>query len=240
MALSELDQRPGRVRRAAPRWPVRPSADPEYLDGQRRVAPGIGDAVRRSLAAAGGGPARVPARHEADPPDPAPLRRRSPLPRAGARDALVRLRPPRPNARGRGRTDLAAPATSRPRGRRLDHGRLARPPVSPRGIAREPYRWAELEQLVYSPSRWERRLVGSTIATMTHAGRRARRDPDLAGTGVAAPRAADRRRRTGRAEGAQLGLSIARGRSTWRRRPAALESETTTAVDAPTTVIAPG
>ncbi len=36
------------------------------------------------------------------------------------------------------------------------------------GIAAEPYRWAELEQLVYSPWRWERRLVGSTIATMTH------------------------------------------------------------------------
>ncbi len=36
------------------------------------------------------------------------------------------------------------------------------------GIAAEPYRWAELEQLVFSPSRWERRLVGSTIATMTH------------------------------------------------------------------------
>jgi 3-methyladenine DNA glycosylase AlkD len=36
------------------------------------------------------------------------------------------------------------------------------------GIALEPYRWSELEQLVYSPSRWERRLVGSTIATLTH------------------------------------------------------------------------
>ncbi len=36
------------------------------------------------------------------------------------------------------------------------------------GIASEPYRWAELEQLVYSPSRWERRLVGATIAAMTH------------------------------------------------------------------------
>lgn len=47
------------------------------------------------------------------------------------------------------------------------------------GIAQERYRWAELEQLVYSPSRWERRLVGSTIATMTHRGRRAGRDPDL-------------------------------------------------------------
>jgi 3-methyladenine DNA glycosylase AlkD len=38
------------------------------------------------------------------------------------------------------------------------------------GVALEPYRWSELEQLVYSPSRWERRLVGSTIATMTHGG----------------------------------------------------------------------
>jgi 3-methyladenine DNA glycosylase AlkD len=42
------------------------------------------------------------------------------------------------------------------------------------GIAAEPYRWAELDQLVYSPSRWERRLVGSTVATMTHGRRRAR------------------------------------------------------------------
>ena len=36
------------------------------------------------------------------------------------------------------------------------------------GILREPYRWAELEQLVFSPLRWERRLVGSTIATLPH------------------------------------------------------------------------
>ena len=49
-----------------------------------------------------------------------------------------------------------------------------------RGIAAEPYRWAELELLVYSPSRWERRLVGSTIATMTHVDRTRGRDPDVA------------------------------------------------------------
>jgi 3-methyladenine DNA glycosylase AlkD len=36
------------------------------------------------------------------------------------------------------------------------------------GIVRDQRRWAEIEQLVYSPSRWERRLVGSTIATMPH------------------------------------------------------------------------
>ncbi len=38
--------------------------------------------------------------------------------------------------------------------------------VAALGILLEPFRWAELEQLVYSPSPWERRLVGSTIATL--------------------------------------------------------------------------
>jgi 3-methyladenine DNA glycosylase AlkD len=47
------------------------------------------------------------------------------------------------------------------------------------GIAAEPYRWAELEQLVFSPSRWERRLVASTIATMTHGNRKSGRDPEV-------------------------------------------------------------
>ena len=35
-----------------------------------------------------------------------------------------------------------------------------------KGILLERVRWAELEQLVYSASRWERRLVGSTIAVL--------------------------------------------------------------------------
>ena len=52
------------------------------------------------------------------------------------------------------------------------------------GIAAEPYRWAELEQLVYSPSRWERRLIGSTIATMTHGNRRTGRGPELVPTAL--------------------------------------------------------
>jgi 3-methyladenine DNA glycosylase AlkD len=47
------------------------------------------------------------------------------------------------------------------------------------GILNEPYRWAELEQLVYSPSRWERRLVGSTIATIPVVDRRRGRAPDV-------------------------------------------------------------
>ena len=53
-----------------------------------------------------------------------------------------------------------------------------------KGIAAEPYRWAELELLVYSPSRWERRLVGSTIATMTHVDRTRGRDPSVATHGL--------------------------------------------------------
>jgi 3-methyladenine DNA glycosylase AlkD len=52
------------------------------------------------------------------------------------------------------------------------------------GIAAEPYRWAELEQLVYSPSRWERRLIGSTIATMTHGNRRTGRGRELVPTAL--------------------------------------------------------
>ncbi len=54
-----------------------------------------------------------------------------------------------------------------------------------KGILLEPYRWAELEQLVYSPSRWERRLIGSTIATMPFVDRRRGRDPQVARHGLA-------------------------------------------------------
>jgi len=53
------------------------------------------------------------------------------------------------------------------------------------GILREPYRWAELEQLVYSRSRWERRLVGSTVATIPFVDRRAGREPEVATRGIA-------------------------------------------------------
>jgi 3-methyladenine DNA glycosylase AlkD len=44
-----------------------------------------------------------------------------------------------------------------------------------RGILQEPFRWAELEQLVYSRDRWERRLVGSAIARLPHQLPRSRR-----------------------------------------------------------------
>jgi 3-methyladenine DNA glycosylase AlkD len=53
-----------------------------------------------------------------------------------------------------------------------------------KGILAEAYRWAELELLVYSPSRWERRLVGSTIATMPHVDRHRGRDPQVAASAL--------------------------------------------------------
>ncbi len=54
-----------------------------------------------------------------------------------------------------------------------------------KGILAETYRWAELEQLPVSPSRWERRLVGSTIATLPFANRQAGREPEVAARALA-------------------------------------------------------
>jgi len=54
-----------------------------------------------------------------------------------------------------------------------------------RGILNEAYRWAELDGLVFSPSRWERRLVGSTVATAPFVDRSRGRTPDVASHGLA-------------------------------------------------------
>jgi 3-methyladenine DNA glycosylase AlkD len=53
-----------------------------------------------------------------------------------------------------------------------------------KGILNESYRWAELDQLVYSPSRWERRLIGSTVATMPFIDHRLGRQPAVAAHGL--------------------------------------------------------
>lgn len=49
------------------------------------------------------------------------------------------------------------------------------------GILHERFRWAELEQLIYSADRWERRMVGSTIARLPYELPRDRRE-DLRAT----------------------------------------------------------
>ena len=77
-----------------------------------------------------------------------------------------------------------------------------------KGILAESYRWAELEQLTVSPSRWERRLVGSTIATMPFVNRRAGREPEVADAVARDPRHAHRRRRAGRPEGTLVGVPV--------------------------------
>jgi 3-methyladenine DNA glycosylase AlkD len=53
-----------------------------------------------------------------------------------------------------------------------------------KGVLNEEYRWAELEQLVFSPSRWERRLVGSTVATLPFVDHRRGRQPEVAVHGL--------------------------------------------------------
>jgi 3-methyladenine DNA glycosylase AlkD len=52
------------------------------------------------------------------------------------------------------------------------------------GILLDGVRWGELEQLVYSPSRWERRLVGSTLATLPHVKYAGSRDKAAAARGL--------------------------------------------------------
>ena len=65
--------------------------------------------------------------------------------------------------------------------------------VVARGMLLEPFRWAELEQLVYSPHRWERRLVGSTLAELPFRRSPAERADAPQPTGAVDHRDADRR-----------------------------------------------
>jgi 3-methyladenine DNA glycosylase AlkD len=153
-------------------------ADPEYLEGQHFVAPGLGTThgVRWPLIAA------IVRGFKAA------TRRDRPTPLLFLADRLFR----EPHLEARwfafalmDRTLAAEPErtwqlmrrAAREAGDWITVDELAHPYGT--GIAAEPYRWAELEQLVYSPSRWERRLVASTIATMTHGRRRTGRGPEV-------------------------------------------------------------
>ena len=154
-------------------------ADPDYLAGQQRVAPGIGaiHGVRWPLLAAVQRGFRNATKRD------------RPTPLLFLADRLFRERElearwfafgllERTLAAETERTWQLLRRAAREAGDWITVDSLAHP--YGKGIAAEPYRWAELEQLVYSPSRWERRLVGSTIATMTHVDRRRGRDPEVA------------------------------------------------------------
>ena len=158
-------------------------ADPDYLDGQRRVAPGIGAlfGVRWPLLAA----VQRGFRRGSRSVRPTPLLfladRLFREPELEIRWFLFDIL--RQTLEGDAeRTWQLMRRAAREAGDWITVDSLAYPYRD--GIRLELYRWAELEQLVYSPSRWERRLVGSTIATMTHGGRRARHEPDLAQRGL--------------------------------------------------------
>ena len=155
-------------------------SDPEYLEGQRRVAPGIGavHGVRWPLMAAVSRGFRHGAKGEPATPLLFLADRLFMEPELEHRWFAFGLLE-RTLDRETERTWQLLRRAARESGDWITVDSLAHPYGI--GIAREPYRWAELEQLVYSPSRWERRLVGSTIATMTHGGRRTGRDPDLPG-----------------------------------------------------------
>jgi 3-methyladenine DNA glycosylase AlkD len=153
-------------------------ADPGYLDGQRRIAPGIGAlhgvrwpllaAVQRGFRIATKGVRATPLLFVAD-----RLFHEAELEsRWFAFGLLERTIGDEPE-----RTWQLLRRAAREAGDWITVDSLAHPYGI--GIANEPYRWAELEQLVYSASPWERRLVGSTIATMTHGGRRTGRTPEL-------------------------------------------------------------
>lgn len=154
-------------------------ADPEYFAGQQRIAPGIGGVhgVRGPLLAAVQRGFRIATR--GDRPTPL-LFIADRLFREGELEArwfafgLLE----RTIVSETERTWQLLRRAAREAGDWITVDSLAHP--YGKGIAAEPYRWAELEQLIYSPSRWERRLIGSTIATLTHVDRRRGRDPDVA------------------------------------------------------------
>lgn len=146
-------------------------ADPEYRDGQSFVAPGIGPThgvrsplqgrLRRGFLAAAHGTSTTSLLLLAD--------RLLREPEGEARWFAIGLLE-RALGRDPERTWQLVRRVARAAADWITIDVLAG--VAAAGIAAEPYRWAELEQLVYSPSRWERRLVGSTIATFPHGDRR--------------------------------------------------------------------
>lgn len=154
-------------------------ADPEYLAGQQRIAPGIGTvhgvrwpllaAVQRGFRKATRGDRPTPLLFIAD----RLFGERELEARWFAFGLLERTL-----ADETERTWQLLRRAAREAADWITVDSLAHP--YGKGIAQEPYRWAELELLVYSPSRWERRLVGSTIATLSAVDRRRGRDPEVA------------------------------------------------------------
>jgi hypothetical protein len=152
-------------------------ADPAYLAGQQLVAPGIGptlgvrnpllDATLRRLRAATKGESSTVILYAAD-----RLLREEVLELRWVAFRLLEWTVERDPERTWQLIRRAAHHAAD----WISVDTLARPAA--RGILAERYRWAELEQLVYAPSRWERRFVGSTIASIPFVDRDAGRTQD--------------------------------------------------------------
>jgi 3-methyladenine DNA glycosylase AlkD len=159
-------------------------ADPLYVDGIRSVTPGLGPVlgVRLPLLSAahkqlGRGTRRASSALVLDVTDRL-LREELSEVRWFGMWNLERLLPTDPERTWQLMRRAAAASTEW-----ISVDTLAHPYGA--GILREPRRWSELDQLVYSPSRWERRLVGSTLATLPFIkGVPGAREPGVAGRGL--------------------------------------------------------
>jgi 3-methyladenine DNA glycosylase AlkD len=158
-------------------------ADPEYLAGQRLIAPGLGPTLGIRQPLLSGITAGLRSATRRDPP--------STLLSIAERLLHEDLLEPRwlafpllerTIARDPERAWQLVRATARTAADWITVDSLAH--VAAEGILAEPFRWAELEQLVYSPSRWERRLVGSTVATIPYQDRTLGREPEIARRGI--------------------------------------------------------
>lgn len=158
-------------------------ADPEYVAGQQFVAPGIGQVVG----------VRWPLLSTIARGFRAATRRESPASLLFLAERLYREAPLEVRWFAFGLLERALPDEPERSWQLLRRGAreaadwitvdtLARP--YSRGVLLETYRWAELDQLVFSPSRWERRLVGSTVATVPFVDRKAGRELDIASRGL--------------------------------------------------------
>ncbi len=158
-------------------------ADPEYLEGEHRIAPGLGRTygVRWPLSAAVDRGFRAATRRERPTGYLELADRLFDEPELDMRwfafNLLDRLLPSDPE-----RAWQLLRRAAREAADWITVDSLAHP--YGRGIVLERFRWAELEQLTWSPSQWERRLVGSTIATLPFVDHQAGRTPDVAVHGL--------------------------------------------------------
>ena len=164
--LAELVSEPDAFVKAT-RFGFTAMADPAYIDGVRTVTPGLGSVlgVRLPLLEAAHKQFRAATKQTAAPlildvTDRLLLDEAADIRWFGMwnLERLLRKDPER--------TWQLMRCAAREAGEWISVDTLAHPYAA--GLLLDPRRWSDLQTLVHSPSRWERRLVGSTIATLPH------------------------------------------------------------------------